>query len=116
MGSPLGLIMIPELPLTVSAEDNVEFLSTIAGNLSDQSSIHVNWHTHRQNPSVCWICDMNILMSKLLLITKSALDMGTELSSEKESDSEIENESFNKDDEEPAPEYETLPEEDMEPD
>ncbi len=99
--------MIPTLPSNVSAEDNLEFLSTIAGNLADQSSIHVNWHTHRQNPSVCWICDMNILISKILFYTKSSLDMGTESSSEDASDSEIELESFNKDEEVPVPEYET---------
>ncbi len=104
--------MIPELPKSVDVEDMLEFYSTLAGNLSDQSSIHVNWHTHRQNPSTCWICDMNILMSKILFITKSALDMGTEHSSEDESDSEIEND-YNVD-EEPEVEDETpetLPEE-----
>ncbi len=101
--------MIPTLPSNVSDKDNLEFLSTIAGNLSDQSSVHINWHTHRQNPSVCWICDLNILVSKILYYTKSSLDMVTELSSEDDSDSEIEAESFNKD-EEPVPEYETLDE------
>ncbi len=101
--------MIPTLPSNVSDKDNLEFLSTIAGNLSDQSSIHVNWHTHRQNPSVCWICDLNVLVSKILYYTKSSLDMETELSSEDDSDSEIENESFNKD-EEVTPEYDTVDE------
>ncbi len=104
--------MIPTLPSNVSDKDNLEFLSTIAGNLSDQSSVHVNWHTHRQNPSVCWICDLNILVSKILYYTKSSLDMETELSSEDDSDSEIESESFNKD-EEGTPEYETLEESDQ---
>ncbi len=96
--------MIPSLPSSISDEEQIEFYSSIAGNLSDQSSIHVHWHTHRQNPSVCWICDLNILVSKILLLTKSSLDMVTESSSDNESDSEIENESFNKD-EEPQPEY-----------
>ncbi len=105
--------MIPTLPSSVSDKDNLEFLSTIAGNLSDQSSVHVNWHTHRQNPSVCWICDLNILVSKILFYTKSSLDMVTESSSENELDSEIELESLNRDDEEPVPEYETLPESDQ---
>ncbi len=98
--------MIPELPKSVSAEDNLEFLATIAGNLSDQSTIHVHWHTHRQNPSVCWICDLNTLVSKILFYTKSSLDMVTESSSEDDSDAEIESESFNKD-EEGIPEYDT---------
>ncbi len=91
--------MIPELPKSVSAEDNLEFLSTLAGNLSDQSSVHMNWHTHRQNPSVCWICDLNILVSKILFYTKSSLDMVTESSSEDELDAEIEHESLNRDEE-----------------
>ncbi len=40
---------------------------------------------------MCWICDMNILISKILFYTKSTLDMETEFSSEEVSDSEIEN-------------------------
>ncbi len=95
--------MIPTLPNSISEKEQIEFYSSIAGNLSDQSSIHVHWHTHRQNPSVCWICDMNILISKVLLITKSTLDMVTEPSSENESDSEIEID-LNHDDE-GVPEY-----------
>jgi len=91
--------MIPTLPSNVSDKDQLEFLSTLAGNLADQSTIHVNWHTHRQNPSVCWICDLNVLVSKILYYTKSSLDMETENSSDKESDSEIETESLNRDEE-----------------
>ncbi len=108
--------MIPDLPPSCTDEDRLEFYSTLCGNLSDQSSIHVNWHTHRQNPSTCWICDTQILMSKILLlvdkfISKSSLDIETKLSSEDVSDSEIENDLNH--DEEPVPEYETLPEETM---
>ncbi len=107
MGPPEGGYMIPSLPSSISDQEQIEFYSSIAGNLSDQSSIHVHWHTHRQNPSVCWICDLNILVSKILLLTKSSLDMETESSSEEESDTEIENESLNRD-EEPQPEYDTV--------
>ncbi len=86
--------MIPDLPKSVTDTERLDFYSTLAGNLSDQSSIHVNWHTHRQNPSICWICDLNILITKVIdlqtYITKSPLDMETELSSEDVSDSEIE--------------------------
>ncbi len=96
--------MIPTLPSSISDIEQIEFYSSIAGNLSDQSSIHVHWHTHRQNPSVCWICDLNILVSKILILTKSSLDMVTESSSDNESDSEIENDLNH--DEEPVPEYE----------
>ncbi len=97
--------MIPELPNNVSLTDKLDFYATLAGNLSDQSSVHVNWHTHRQNPSVCWICDTHTLTSKILdlvdkVLTKSPLDMGTENSSEEESDSEIEEDiNLNVDDE-----------------
>ncbi len=102
--------MIPDLPPSVSDKERLDFFSTLAGNLSDQSSIHVNWHTHRQNPSICWICDLNILISKVLLLqglsTKSSLDMETELSSEDVSDSEIES-NYNTN-EEPEPEYDVV--------
>ncbi len=99
--------MIPDLPPSVSDKERLDFYSTLCGNLTDQSTIHMNWHTHRQNPSTCWICDMGILMSKVMSlvdrnITKSPLDTETEFSQEEDSDSEIENESFNKDDEEPS--------------
>ncbi len=104
--------MIPDLPPTVSDEDRLDFYSTLVGNLTDQSTIHINWHTHRQNPSTCWICDMCILMSKILQITqtkytKSSLDIETESSSENVSDSEIEND-LNHDDE-VTPEYDVVP-------
>ncbi len=89
--------MIPDLPPSVSDDERLTFYSTLCGNLADQSAIHVNWHTHRQNPSTCWICDTQILMSKVMLlmdkyITKSTLDLETKLSSDDESDTEIENE------------------------
>ncbi len=107
--------MIPTLPSNVSDKDQLDFLSTLAGNLADQSSIHVNWHTHRQNPSVCWICDLNILVSRILFYTKSSLDIETELSSVDDSDSEIEKDNFNYNDEPiGVPEYETLPEDEVE--
>ncbi len=114
MGSPLGSIMIPDLPKTVDVEDCLEFYANLAGNLSDQSTVHVNWHTHRQNPSTCWICDMNILITKILYYTKSSLDMETKQSSDTDIESEIENESLNRDEEEPVPEYETLQEDESE--
>ncbi len=97
--------MIPDLPPSVSDTERLDFYSTLVGNLSDQSSIHINWHTHRQNPSTCWICDLLILMSKILHITqglintKSSLDMETESSAENDSVTEIEDESLNRDEE-----------------
>ncbi len=87
--------MIPDLPASVTDKERLNFYATLWGNLSDQSSVHVNWHTHRQNPAVCWICDLFNLTDKILHIldkdnTKSSLDIRTELSSEDDSDSEIE--------------------------
>ena len=88
--------MIPDLPEGMSEQDTLAFYDTLSGNLTDQSTIHVHWWTHRQNPSVCWICDMGTLLSKILDIaqrnyTKSTVDIGTYESLEEDSDSEIEN-------------------------
>ncbi len=103
--------MIPELPHSCTDSEKLAFYSDLLSNLEDQSTIHTNWHTHKQNPAVCWICDIPILARKIVYIlekniTKSPLDMETELSSEEESDLEIDDESLNRDDE-CTPEYET---------
>ncbi len=101
--------MIPELPGGVSDADLLEFYDKLAGNLSDQSTVHIHWWTHRQNPSVCHICDTHILIAKLIalaskFITKSTVDMETYTSTEDDSGSEIEDLNVN---EEPStePEY-----------
>lgn len=105
--------MIPELPKEVSDISRLDFYDKLSGNLSDQSTVHVNWHTHRQNPSVCWICDLVTLTSKILdvaerYMSKSPLDTRTGLESESDSDSEIEKD-FVKDDEfYNEPEYDTV--------
>ena len=110
--------MIPTLPKSVSQIDSLAFYSDLLSNLEDQSTIHLNWHTHKQNPSVCWLCDIPICARKIAyiveqLITKSPLDIETGLSSGEESELEIDDvsdeESLNYD-EEPVPEYDTLPE------
>ncbi len=87
--------MIPDLPDGIDEFGMLKFYDTLSGNLSDQSTIHVHWWTHRQNPSVCWICDMTTLLSKVLTLamskyTKSTVDIETYESLEKDSDSEIE--------------------------
>ncbi len=87
--------MIPNLPEGVTPEDTLEFYNTLWSNLGDQSSVHVNWHTHRKNPSVCWICDMHNLVSKMLdvydvLLSKSTVDNKITLSSDTDSEPEIE--------------------------
>jgi len=101
--------MIPTLPPSISEDERNEFYATLAGNLSDQSTIHIHWHTHRQNPSVCWICDMNTLLS-MAFSTKSSLDIETRNSSDEESDTEIENENDLNHDDEGTPEYDTMDE------
>ncbi len=105
--------MIPDLPDGMLPEDVLDFYDKLSGNLSDQSTIHVHWWTHRQNPSVCWICDIVTLLSKILDIsqdknTKSLTDMMTNESTSPDSDSEQEIENFNVNDEsDRVPEYET---------
>ncbi len=96
--------MIPDLPPSVSDEERLDFYDKLLSNLEDQSTIHLNWHTHKQNPSVCWICDIPILARKMLYIidkniSKSTLDIETELSSGYVSEPEIDDESLNNDDE-----------------
>ncbi len=96
--------MIPELPKSVTAKERLAFYSDILSNLEDQSTIHVNWHTHKQNPAVCWICDIPIVARKIAytveqILTKSTLDIETELSSGEESEPEIDDESLNRDEE-----------------
>ncbi len=106
--------MIPELPKSVTKIDALAFYSDLLSNLEDQSTIHTNWHTHKQNPAVCWICDIPICARKIAyiveeLITKSPVDMETVVNSDEESEPEIDNESLNRDEElEPSdvPEYE----------
>ncbi len=87
--------MIPDLPNSVSFDARLDFYSTLASNLQTQGTIHTNWHTHRQNPAICWICDTFILMQKILdvkdkNISKSSVDIETDLSSVTDSESEIE--------------------------
>jgi len=105
--------MIPTLPNGMKPIDVLKFYDTLSGNMSDQSTIHVHWWTHRQNPAVCWICDYPILVQKILDIAmdkypKSPVDIQTNYSQEDVSDSEIE--SLNVDEEEPStePEYDVV--------
>ncbi len=88
---------IPDLPEEISKEGRLRFYDTLGGNLSEQGSIHIKWWTHRQNPSICWICDQQLLITKLIalvdsFITKSAVDIETGNMSENGTDIEIENE------------------------
>ena len=106
--------MIPDLPPSVSDVERIDFYDKILSNLEDQSQIHMNWHTHKQNPSVCWICDIPILARKVMYIvdkyiSKSPLDIETELSSGIVSEPEIDVESLNVNDEfKNEPEYDVI--------
>ncbi len=109
--------MIPDLPKGITKKDALDFYSKIAGNLSDQSTHHINWHTHRKGPTICWICDTNILVSRLLALqgfnTKSTVDSKIRLNQENESEPESEIGFMNYDEEaveDPngVPEYETI--------
>ncbi len=106
--------MIPDLPKSVTKIDALAFYSDILSNLEDQSTIHTNWHTHKQNPAVCWICDIPICARKIAylteqIITKSTLDIETELNLVDDSELEIEDESLNRDEEAyNEPEYDVI--------
>jgi len=83
--------MIPTLPEGMLSGDVLDFYEKLSANLTDQATIHVHWWTHRQNPAVCWICDIITLISKILDITqeistKSPVDIETDESSEHSSD------------------------------
>ncbi len=102
--------MIPTLPESMSEFETLKFYDTLSGNLSDQATIHVHWWTHRQNPSVCWICDTITLISKILDLsmhkyTKSTVDIETYESLEEDSDSEIEDYNKNEEEGDRQPEY-----------
>ncbi len=84
--------MIPNLPLDTNPLEIPKFYRQIAENLEIRGGHHEGWHTHKRDPSVCFICDL-IELAKLvtgemeMFISKSALDLddkyiGQELNSE----------------------------------
>ncbi len=87
--------MIPDLPPSCSDEDSLRFYSNLLSRIENQSTVHINWHTHKGNPSVCWICDLMILSQVILnesqrIYSKSSLDIETSKVQEKDSEPEIE--------------------------
>lgn len=97
--------MIPELPETVTLEERLDFYNQLVARLTDQSTVHVHWHTHKGNPSVCWICDLVILSTKILddvdrYLSKSTVDNETDEEHDSESEPEIED-NLNYDEEPP---------------
>ncbi len=76
--------MIPYLPLDTNPLEIPKFYRQIAENLEIRGGHHEAWHSHKRDPSVCWMCDL-VELSKLVIqemerfISKSALDIETEL-------------------------------------
>ncbi len=76
--------MIPYLPNETNALEIPKFYRQIAENLEIRSGHHEAWHSHKRDPSVCWMCDL-VELSKIVIsemerfISKSALDIETEL-------------------------------------
>ncbi len=79
--------MIPYLPENTPDSSIPKFYEQIMDNLSMRCGHHETWHTHKKDPSVCWVCDL-LELTKICvremerLISKSALDiMNEDLSS-----------------------------------
>ncbi len=76
--------MIPYLPQDTNPLEVPNFYRQIADNLEIRSGHHEAWHSHKRDPSVCWMCDL-VELSKICIsemeryISKSALDIETEL-------------------------------------
>ncbi len=76
--------MIPYLPNDTNPLEIPKFYRQIAENLEIRGGHHEAWHSHKRDPSVCWMCDL-VELSKLVIqemerfISKSALDIETEL-------------------------------------
>ncbi len=72
--------MIPYLPEGTSDLEIPKFYDSIVSNLEIRSGHHEAWHSHKRDPSVCWMCDL-VEVSKILVreieryISKSALDI-----------------------------------------
>ncbi len=76
--------MIPYLPNDTNPLEIPKFYRQVQENLEIRGGHHEAWHSHKRDPSVCWMCDL-IELSKLVIqemerfISKSALDIETEL-------------------------------------
>ncbi len=97
--------MIPDLPQGCNVDQQIDFYEKLLDTNEGQGLVHIHWHTHRNDPSLCWICDRGTLCHKLIAIAQEALlsksppDMETSLVHDSELDSEIESESLNRDEE-----------------
>ncbi len=106
--------MIPDLPEGNTVEQQIDFYEKLLSTNEDQGVIHIHWHTHRNDPSLCWICDRATLARKCIaiaeesLLSKSAPDIETSLVHDSDFDAEIESD-LNHDDEN-EPEYDVVSE------
>ncbi len=71
--------MIP-IPPSANPVDTLVFYRAILDNLKIRCMHHESWHTHKRDPSVCWICDYQevgtIMINEMeRFISKSALDI-----------------------------------------
>ncbi len=104
--------MIPDLPLGCTVDQQVDFYEKLLDTNEGQGLVHIHWHTHRNDPSLCWICDRGTLCHKLIAIAEEALliksdpDIETSLVHDSELDSEIESDLNHN--EEPEPEYDVV--------
>ncbi len=95
--------MIPMIPADSNPMDVPVFYKQIVDNLEMRGGHHEAWHSHKRDPSVCWMCDL-IEVSKICIqemerfISKSALDIETELIDQEFSPEEV-TVNYNKDEE-----------------
>ncbi len=72
--------MIPYLPEATPDASVPDFYKQILDNLEMRCGHHETWHTHKKDPSVCWVCDL-LELTKICVremeavISKSALDI-----------------------------------------
>ncbi len=72
--------MIPYLPEDTPDTSIPKFYQQIMDNLSMRCGHHETWHTHKKDPSVCWVCDL-LELTKICVremerfISKSVLDI-----------------------------------------
>ncbi len=74
------LLMIPELPPSLGAEEVLHFYDTLITQYESMSEGHKIWYTHKREHGLnCWICDLLLLTRKLereceMYLSKSTLD------------------------------------------
>ncbi len=94
--------MIPYLPEGTPDASVPGFYKQILDNLEMRCQHHETWHTHKKDPSVCWVCDLCELTKICVremeaVISKSALDiMNSDLVSEDLAEERV---NYNTDDE-----------------